>query len=68
MGELLVWLAVIVIVAIVAWWLINQIGLPEPAQKIITIVFVVVLAVLLISVLLGLTGVGGGGINLGIHR
>ena len=58
MVELLVWLAVLVIVLIVAWWILSQITLPEPAAKVVRIVIVVVVAVVAISVLLSLTGVG----------
>lgn len=58
MIDILVWLAVFIIVAIVAWWLISQVAMPEPIRRIVTIVFVVVAAVIAIVILLQLTGVG----------
>lgn len=57
MIELVVWLAVLIILVIVAWYLLSQITLPEPAGQIIRIVIVVVIAVVAIGVLLSLTGV-----------
>ena len=60
MLELLVWLAVLVIVVLVAWWLMQQLSLPEPVQRIVTIVLVVVVAIIAIGVLLNLTGMGPG--------
>jgi hypothetical protein len=60
MIELLVWLAVLVIVVLVVWYLLQQMGLPEPAQRIITIVLVVIVAVIAIGILLQFAGIGGG--------
>jgi branched-subunit amino acid permease len=56
---LLVYLAVFVIVVILIWWLLQQITLPDPLGKILTIVLVVVAAVILIGILLSFTGHGG---------
>jgi branched-subunit amino acid permease len=56
---LLVYLAVFVIVVILIWWLLQQITLPDPLGKILTIVLVVVAAVILIGILLNFTGHGG---------
>ncbi len=61
MVSLLVWLAVIVIVCIVVWFLLNQLDLPPPAQKIITIVIVIFIAVVAIAILLQ---IGSGGLHL----
>jgi hypothetical protein len=58
MIDLIVYLAIFVIVAVVLWWLLQQLALPEPIGKIVTIVLVVVAAVFLIMLLLGLTGQG----------
>lgn len=60
MVEMLVYLAVLVIVILVAWYLLQQMALPEPANKIITIVLVVVVAIIAIGILLQLTGIGPG--------
>ena len=60
MIEMLVWLAVLVIVVLVVWYLLQQMGLPEPAQRIITIALVVVVAVIVIGMLLQFAGMGGG--------
>jgi hypothetical protein len=56
--SLLVWLAVFVIVIVVAWWLLNQLPLDPMARQIITIAIVVICAIIVIAVLLRLTGVG----------
>ena len=56
MIDLLVYLAIFVIVVVLVWWLLQQIPLPEPIGKIITIVFVVIAAVVLIGLLLNLSG------------
>ena len=58
MLDLLVYLAVFVIVAILIWWLLQQISLPEPIGKILMIVFVVIAVVVLIGFLLSVTGHG----------
>lgn len=58
MLDILVYLAVFIILVILIWWLLQQISLPEPLGKIVTIVFVVVCAVVLIGLLLQVTGVG----------
>lgn len=59
MIDLIVYLAVFVIVAVLIWWILQQLPLPEPIGKIVLIVFVVVAAVVLITILLRLTGQGG---------
>ena len=58
MLDILVYLAIFVIIAVLIWWLLQQISLPEPLGKIVTIVFVVVCAVVLIGMLMQVTGVG----------
>jgi len=58
MLDILVYLGVFVIIAILVWWLLSQVSLPEPLQKIVTIVFVVICAVVLIGFLMQVTGVG----------
>lgn len=58
MLDVLVYLAVFVILAILIWWLLSQISLPEPLNKIVTIVFVVICAVVLIGMLMQFSGVG----------
>lgn len=46
-------LLILLIVAVLVWWIIQQFPLPEPLNKIIMIVFVVVVAIALIQILLG---------------
>lgn len=53
---LLVWLAVIVIVAVVVWFLLTKIALPEPVGTIIQIAIVVIVAIVAISALLNFGG------------
>lgn len=56
MLDLLVYLAVLVIIVAVVWWLLAQLGVPEPAGKIIRIVVVVLVALVAINLLLQATG------------
>lgn len=58
MIDLVIYLAVLVIVVCLVWWLIGQIPLPEPAAKFVRIAVVVVVAVVVIMLLLNLTGHG----------
>ena len=59
MIQLLVYLTVFVILMILVWWILQQVALPEPLNRIILIVFVVIGAIVLISLLLSATGSGG---------
>ena len=59
MIDLLIYLAIIVILAIVIWWVLSQVPLPEPLKQILMIVIVVIGAVILIGLLLNFTGHGG---------
>lgn len=60
MIDLLVYLAVFVILAILIWWILSQLPLPEPLGKILTIVVVVIGAIILIALLLRFAGLGTG--------
>lgn len=57
MLSLLITLLVVVIVLGLAWWIISMIPLPEPARQIVTVVFVVIAALILIWLLLSIPGV-----------
>jgi hypothetical protein len=59
MLEILIYLAVIVIVVLVVWFLLSQLALPEPIGKIVNIALVVIVAIVVIGILLQF---GGGGI------
>ena len=59
MIDLLVYLAILVIVVIVAWYVLSQVPLPDPLNKILMIVLVVIGAIILIGLLLNFTGHGG---------
>ncbi len=52
MIDLLVYLAIIVILAIVIWWVLSQVPLPDPLKRVLTIVIVVVGTIILIALLL----------------
>lgn len=54
--DMLITFAILVIVIVVLWWLLQQLPLPEPAQKIIQIAIVVVVAVVVIGMLSGYGG------------
>ena len=58
--SLIVWLAILVILIVVVWFLLTQITLPEPIGKIVLIVIVVVVAAIAISFLYSLVGHSGG--------
>lgn len=60
MIELLVYLAIFVILAIVVFWVLSQLPLPEPLNRIVQIVFVVIGAIVLIVILLNFAHMGGG--------
>lgn len=57
--HLLIWLAVIVIVVIAAWYILSQISLPEPINKIVMVVVVLVCAIVAIAFLMNLGGMSG---------
>lgn len=56
--DILIWFAILVIIVIVLWFLLNQFPLPEPAGRIVTIAIVVVVAVIAIGFLLQFAGGG----------
>ncbi len=62
--DILIILGVIVIVAVVVWFLLAKLQLPEPAGTIVQVVVVIVVAVLAIGFLLSFLG-GGGRLSLG---
>jgi hypothetical protein len=55
MISILVWLVILCIVCALAYWIITQIPLPAPIQKIATVVIVVVFVIAIIYMLLPLT-------------
>jgi len=52
----IIWLAVVGLIFYVLWWALGKIGLPEPFNKVATVLLVVVGALVLIYFLLGLIG------------
>lgn len=62
MMDLIIYLGVIVILALVVWFLLSKISLPEPAGTIIQVAVVVIVAVIVVGMLLSLRG---GGLRLG---
>lgn len=54
--DILIYFAVLVIVVVVLWYLLQQVPLPEPAGKLIQIAIVVVVAVIVIGFLLNFGG------------
>jgi hypothetical protein len=58
MIELLVYVAIVVIVLVLVYWLLQQFPLPEPLGKIVQIAIVVIAVIVVIGILLSLTGVG----------
>jgi heme A synthase len=60
MVALLIYLVILVIVAIFIYWLIQQVPLPPPLQKIAMIVLVAIGVIVLIGILLQFAGVDTG--------
>ena len=56
MIQLLVYLVILVIVVIFLWWLMQQVPLPEPLQKIAIIVLVAIGVIVLVGLLLQFAG------------
>lgn len=54
----LLYLIIIGLILWVIWWLIGYIGIPEPFNKVIRVLFAVIAAVIVINILLGLVGHG----------
>jgi heme A synthase len=62
MVALLIYLVVLVILVIFLWWLLQQVPLPPPLDKIAQIVLVAIGVIILIGILLHFAG--GGGLSL----
>lgn len=62
--DLLILLAVLAIVIVAAWYILQQVSLPEPIRKIVMIVLVALVAIIAIIILLNLRS--GGGLKLGM--
>ena len=56
--QLLVWLAIIAILVVAAWYILSQMQLPEPIGRIVMIVVVVIIAVVAVSFLYQFSGGG----------
>lgn len=56
--DIIIYLAILVIVILVVWYLLTKITLPEPAGTIIQIAIVVIVAVVVIGFLLQMQGGG----------
>lgn len=54
--EAVVWLIVIGIVFWVLWWGLGKIGLPEPFNKVATVVLILAAVLVVCNILLGLVG------------
>jgi hypothetical protein len=59
--DLLILLGILGVVVVAAWFVLQQIALPEPIQKILIIVLVILAAVIAVAILLSLRG----GVKLG---
>ncbi len=56
MIDLLIYLGIIVVLCIAAWYVLTQLNLPEPVGKMVTIAIVIVVAVVIVGILLSLKG------------
>jgi hypothetical protein len=55
---LIVWIAVLAIVVVAAWYILQQVPLPDPIRRIVLIAMVAVVAVVAIIVLLQFAHMG----------
>jgi hypothetical protein len=53
---LLIWLVVVGLIFWLVWWGLGAIGVPEPFNKVIRVILVVVAVIFLINILLGFAG------------
>lgn len=60
--QLIVYLLILGVLLAVLWYVIRELGLPEPIGRIVKVVVVVVVALVLIMLLLQLFGGGVGGL------
>jgi hypothetical protein len=58
-GTLIYLLVVCVIIGLV-WWIVDYLPVPEPLNKLIKVVTIVIGAIIIIYALLSIAGVGGG--------
>ncbi len=56
--HLILQLVIGALIAVVCWWGLDKIGLPEPFNKIIRVLLVVVIVIWLCNILLALSGNG----------
>lgn len=54
--SLLIYVVVIGLILYLCWWGLARIGLPEPFNKIATVILVLITVVVLINLLMGFTG------------
>lgn len=57
---LLIYVVVIGLIFWVIWWALDTIGVPEPFNKVVRVILVLVAALLLINLLLGILPAGRG--------
>jgi hypothetical protein len=56
MISILIWLLILCIICALAWWIITQLPLPAPIQKVAQVVIVVIFVIAIIYMLLPLAG------------
>lgn len=62
--NLIIWLLVVGILLALLYWVLDTIPIPEPINRIVKVVAIVVCALVLILLLLQLLGTGVGGLQL----
>jgi hypothetical protein len=56
----LVYLLVVCVIIGLVWWIVDYLPVPEPLNKLIKVVTIVIGAIIIIYALLSIAGVGGG--------
>ena len=54
--HLLIWLIVIGLIFWLLYWLIGQVGLPEPFRKVALVILAIIVVLVLVNLLLGIVG------------
>ena len=58
----LIYLLVVCVIIGLVWWIVDYLPVPEPLNKLIKIVTIVIGAIVIIYALMSIAGIGGGGL------
>lgn len=58
----LIYLLVVCVIIGLVWWIVDYLPVPEPLNKLIKVVSIVIGCIVIIYALLSIAGIGGGGL------